>query len=890
MAVAAVMCIFSANATKHVVWSGDELAADEVQIPSDWYEWWRAAFKAVDDTTSPENGKALEFAATDGTGGDASCGIYVGDNGNVYDMNLLAPCDLVFYVKAQGTGNYTLRLTGENTGDVDQSLTITADGEWHQMRLNIEQLYNKAYAKWASDGAQNGYVFAIVGSGMSADAKLHFYDIHYEAAVAMPEITASAANITSNSADIVYSVTFPEGYTNTKITVNGEDADAAATINATGLEPKTAYTYTIVATGELNGETYSAEKAVTFSTLRELGDTPVWYGETTDVDGFYALYSIIYNADKTLTVEATFETEKETPAADRNFHIFVGGNEWLKLYDDGTGLHTGTTTSTFEEGSVITWEWYLPYAGGVYQKANQYTVGSSNEKPVTAPRVKAEAKDITAESAVIAYRVEVPAALANATITVYVDGKEYTELTGEVPFTGLEEATEYTCDVYATATLGDDTYTSKTVTVTYKTARKDAVDLVYADYVKAELKNAYLIGEDASMARTMYFSLPFSVTLAKDGTAKYEIDLAQIADVVGLNPQIYWNGFKQLTKNEDSGKYEYSFGAQTEGENAPAISHYLAYAGGVIDQNFGAKYPTWGTEQELPAIGEATIFEMVPATTTPKLDTPFIISMKVADANGYYIAADEVKVTTPDHVSYADGLATIDLKGDYTIEGAVGTLSAAVNLTCAVSAESKNLIAGIKPYDFDAFTAEGAEGNLTDENDGSEAIWNCADTEEHHMYFDLGKEYDIELVSIVWEGAYAADYKVVFSKTALGTAPEAMAAVASNHTIEVTGNNTTTPVHYIKNTDGAYDALTARYVGVETTKALNKGWGIKPRELRVFGDEAGKITGIENVAVDNNDSNAAPVYYNLQGVRVERPAAGIYIMVRGDKTSKVLVK
>lgn len=38
------------------------------------------------------------------------------------------------------------------------------------------------------------------------------------------------------------------------------------------------------------------------------------------------------------------------------------------------------------------------------------------------------------------------------------------------------------------------------------------------------------------------------------------------------------------------------------------------------------------------------------------------------------------------------------------------------------------------------------------------------------------------------------------------------------------------------------------------------------------------------------DADVAPVYYNLQGVRVANPANGLYIKVAGEKASKVLVK
>lgn len=46
-------------------------------------------------------------------------------------------------------------------------------------------------------------------------------------------------------------------------------------------------------------------------------------------------------------------------------------------------------------------------------------------------------------------------------------------------------------------------------------------------------------------------------------------------------------------------------------------------------------------------------------------------------------------------------------------------------------------------------------------------------------------------------------------------------------------------------------------------------------------------TGVADVVVD---SNVAPVFYNLQGVRVAQPENGLYIVVRGNKVAKELVK
>lgn len=50
----------------------------------------------------------------------------------------------------------------------------------------------------------------------------------------------------------------------------------------------------------------------------------------------------------------------------------------------------------------------------------------------------------------------------------------------------------------------------------------------------------------------------------------------------------------------------------------------------------------------------------------------------------------------------------------------------------------------------------------------------------------------------------------------------------------------------------------------------------------------GVTTGIDNVI--DNDSDEPVEYYNLQGVKVENPAAGIYIFRQGSRTGKILIK
>lgn len=50
-----------------------------------------------------------------------------------------------------------------------------------------------------------------------------------------------------------------------------------------------------------------------------------------------------------------------------------------------------------------------------------------------------------------------------------------------------------------------------------------------------------------------------------------------------------------------------------------------------------------------------------------------------------------------------------------------------------------------------------------------------------------------------------------------------------------------------------------------------------------------KASGVTPVVFDN-DSDAAPVYYNLQGVRVANPENGLYIVVRGSKVTKEVIR
>ncbi len=73
---------------------------------------------------------------------------------------------------------------------------------------------------------------------------------------------------------------------------------------------------------------------------------------------------------------------------------------------------------------------------------------------------------------------------------------------------------------------------------------------------------------------------------------------------------------------------------------------------------------------------------------------------------------------------------------------------------------------------------------------------------------------------------------------------------------------------------------------------LNADWVLNGRHKEL---EIGVATGVEDIEVEDAEINeegeaVAPVYYNLQGVRVAEPQHGLYIKVTGNKSEKILVK
>ncbi|MCC8037445.1 MAG: hypothetical protein LIP02_04810 [Bacteroidales bacterium] len=521
-------------------------------------------------------------------------------------------------------------------------------------------------------------------------------------------------------------------------------------------------------------------------------------------------------------------------------------------------------------------------------EAGVYTANIHYEETVEMPKISVVAQNITMTSADLAWTTTIPEGMTNAVVTM--DGEVITA--NPVQLTGLTASTSYSHVFTVSADKDGETYTSNVVTCTFRTERDATQDVVYSDYVKAKFNNAYLVGEDASLARTMAMSLPFDITYAVDGTLTYSIDLTQCKDVVGLVPQIWSNGFLTLEAGENN-VYSVSLGEQTEGAEI-AISHYLAYAGGSVD--IRSAYVTVGQEQARPTIGEAAALELTAANTVVKVGQSNVLTLIATDAAGYYIPATSgTLVPSGDGISIINSVAVASEKGRYDVTASFGDLTAAVTIICPISESSYNLVAGLE-----GVTDGENAANATDENEGTYLFWDCsddsADYQEHTLQFTLDDTYYIEAVECYWEGASSTDYCVaIYPQNPIGgweplsISHEDWDGTRYFDVIGEGGGAGNNQRHILYDEDGL-TAIPGSFISLDTQKAYDKGWGMKLFQIRVYGQKDDP-SGVKNVSVDTQDTNAPVEYYNLQGIRVNEPQAGqIVIRRQGNTATKILVK
>ncbi len=187
------------------------------------------------------------------------------------------------------------------------------------------------------------------------------------------------------------------------------------------------------------------------------------------------------------------------------------------------------------------------------------------------------------------------------------------------------------------------------------------------------------------------------------------------------------------------------------------------------------------------------------------------------------------------------------------------------NIKVAVSLEDGEVV--LFPIEFytQEKTANPSHNETNKYNNGDAVVFNHE--EGAHIYYRHG-EYTQDGVFNIED----PDHTNVFTE-----APQsAPMKVVPDVDFENTYNHTTHPLTF----NG--DVINVKYMAKAPGKAPSDV------QLLQINDEGGDTTGIEAIAVDA--VNGEVEYFNLQGQRVENPAAGLYIMRQGSKVQKVLVK
>lgn len=279
-------------------------------------------------------------------------------------------------------------------------------------------------------------------------------------------------------------------------------------------------------------------------------------------------------------------------------------------------------------------------------------------------------------------------------------------------------------------------------------------------------------------------------------------------------------------------------------------------------------YSFWEFRVYLAGVSTLTSLEAKAESAITKVGATNTITITAKDQNGQAMAnAGEVTYTiTPADAGTITGNVYTPAKiGAASIVASIGEVAAAAFEVVAYDGENvafsadrinaNKVIAQSGLTDgtsFDAWYAvdgnDGSvwQGSLSNGTAGDEA----ARTYDSWFVVDFGAYYDINLVSIKFEGACAQDYHVDFS------ANNANWNVAYNH---VGNNGTNAHTKYIYGSD-LQNTTKVRYARFYSTKAATQ-WGVKVFEFQVYGlpfvasgDTEKPVMGTATLVSNNHNS------------------------------------
>ena len=267
-------------------------------------------------------------------------------------------------------------------------------------------------------------------------------------------------------------------------------------------------------------------------------------------------------------------------------------------------------------------------------------------------------------------------------------------------------------------------------------------------------------------------------------------------------------------------------------------ARYIQFHG--TERGTGYGYSFWEFRVYLAGTSTLTSLEATPANGLAKVGEGLAINVTAKDQNGKTMAnAGEVTYTiTPvDAGTITDNVYTPAKIGSATIFAAIGEVKAAAFDVFAYDGENVALSTDINTSKIMAqsdFAPSGTDAwHAIDGNEGS--VWQGsatnggADDEASRTYeswfiVDFGAYYDINLVSIKFEGACSQEYTVAFSanNATWSTAYEYVGnAGVYAHTKLIYGND-------------LQNNTKVRYARFYSTKAATQ-WGVKMFEFKVFG-------------------------------------------------------
>lgn len=278
---------------------------------------------------------------------------------------------------------------------------------------------------------------------------------------------------------------------------------------------------------------------------------------------------------------------------------------------------------------------------------------------------------------------------------------------------------------------------------------------------------------------------------------------------------------------------------------------YLRFVG--VARGTGYGYSFWELRAFVKKEQTLTTIELKAEAEIVKVGEGLKLTTTTKDQDGEKMEAEVTYTVSPAEAGTVEnGVFHAAQFGSATITAVSGSVSSApVSVFCYEGenvALSTNIDSDNKVIAQSEFTPDGTNAFFAvDGNDGS--VWQGSatngteGTEEARTYdawfvLDLGAKYDINFVSIKFEGACSQEYHLDFS------ADNADWKVAYNY-VGNAGVNGHTDLLY---GDKLANTTAVRYVRFFSTKAATQ-WGVKMYEMRVFGVKSTE-SGIENTAAE----------------------------------------